>query len=138
MTRPGILHITTYLQGGAGRAICDLAVDQHRAGRPVMVVTSRTPVPGYENYAEYVTRLRSSGVRLLQVDSTFTRDFAANLAVVRMLRDVFDLGTIGVIHAHAGTPALIGLVLASRAPQRIPVIQTMHGWGMNKTAEQAS
>ncbi len=138
MTRPGIVHITTYLQGGAGRAICDLALGQHRAGRPVTVVTSRTPAPGYGNYPEYVTRLRGSGVRLLQIDSTFTRDFAANLAVVRTLRDVLDLGTIGVIHAHAGTPALIALVLASRAPQRIPVIQTMHGWGTNKSPEQAS
>jgi glycosyltransferase involved in cell wall biosynthesis len=31
---------------------------------------------------------------------------------------------------------MIGLILASRMPRRVPVVQTMHGWGIRKTAEQ--
>jgi len=43
-----------------------------------------------------------------------------------------------LIHAHAGTPAVIALAIAARARPRIPVVQTMHGWGSNKTPEQAA
>ena len=69
-----ILHVTTYLQGGAGRAITDLALAQHARGDAVMVVATRDAAgPGYGNYEEYVGRLDASGVPLRLVDSTFTR-----------------------------------------------------------------
>ncbi len=138
MSTNGLLHLTTFLQGGAGRAICDLALGQRAAGRPVTVVTSRTGAPGYGNYPEYLARIRAAGIPLHEIDSTFQRDFTANLAVVRTLRERIDMATIDVVHAHAGTPAVIGMVLASRFHQRIPVVQTMHGWGTNKTPEQAA
>lgn len=131
-----ILHLCSFLQGGAGSIIVTLATAQHAAGHHVTVVTSASGVPGYGNYQHHVDALRSYGVEVLQLDSLFHRDLADNLAVVRALlgRGLHDLD---LVHAHAAVPSLIGLVLAGRCHHSVPVIQTMHGWGLNKTAAQA-
>jgi len=42
-----IVHLTTFLQGGAGRAIADLACAQHEAAHRVVVVASATGEGGY-------------------------------------------------------------------------------------------
>ncbi len=60
MTR--VLHITTFLQGGAGRNITDLALAQHRGGYDVLVVADAGGVAGYSSYAEYVSELDAAGV----------------------------------------------------------------------------
>ena len=63
-----ILHLATFLQGGAGRVIVDLALQQHAAGDDITVVTSNTGAPGYGNYPAYVSELAGAGVRLQQVE----------------------------------------------------------------------
>jgi glycosyltransferase involved in cell wall biosynthesis len=136
-----ILHLTTYLQGGAGRAITDLACAQHDLGHRVTVVASEHAVAGYGNYAEYLERLRASGVELVLADSLFTRDLRLNLEVVDRLRSMTPFSgslDVDVIHAHAAVPALIGRLLAGHSSRRIPIVQTQHGWGITKTAEQAA
>jgi glycosyltransferase involved in cell wall biosynthesis len=138
MTRRGILHLATFLQGGAGRAITDLACAQRRLGHDVIVVTSETGDAGYGNYAEYLNELRREGVTLYLCDSLFTRDLALNLRVLEMLRARIDIDHIDVIHAHGAIPALVGRLFAGHATQHIPVVQTQHGWGTNKTREQAA
>ena len=136
-----ILHLATFLQGGAGRAIADLACGQRAAGHDVVVATSASGAPGYDNYPEYLERLVREGVAVRQSDSLFTRDLTLNLRVVDALRDLvgppFAGRRIEVIHAHAATPAVIGRLLAGHAAHRIPVVQTQHGWGTRKTPEQA-
>jgi L-malate glycosyltransferase len=148
MDRLEILHLTTFLQGGAGRAIVDLACAQHDAGHRVTVVTSQTGQGEFANYPEYLERLRAAGVRLHAWDSLFTRDLTLNMRVVDMLEEsgpgvlLPDDGTKTrpgfVVHAHAAVPAFIGQRFAERMGQRIPIVQTQHGWGINKTAEQAA
>lgn len=49
-----ILHLTTFLQGGAGRVVTDLALEQQRAGHDVRVITSATGLNGYCNYDGYI------------------------------------------------------------------------------------
>jgi glycosyltransferase involved in cell wall biosynthesis len=132
-----ILHLTTFLQGGAGRAIADLASAQRAAGRDVMVATSATGVPGYDNYPEYLARLAREGVPVRQIESLFARDVASNLRAVEALRDLVAPPRVELMHAHAATPAVIGRLLAGHAPHRIPIVQTQHGWGTRKTPEQA-
>jgi L-malate glycosyltransferase len=133
-----ILHITTFLQGGAGRIISDLACAQHRAGHAVAVVTSKTGENGYCNYPHWIDNLKSTGVLLLQVDSTFKRDVSLNIAAFKAIRDAMDWNNLSIVHSHAAIPSLISLLLSSRAKQRIPVLQTMHGWGITKSADQAA
>ena len=133
-----ILHLTTYLQGGAGRCVVDLASAQQSAGQRVIVVTSATNHAGYGNYPEYVAALRAAGVAVYLIDSLFTRDSRLQLEVAQALSRILPPGEVTLLHAHAANPALIGLLFASRAPRPTPVIQTMHGWGTQKSSEQAA
>lgn len=131
-----ILHLTTYLQGGAGRIIADLACGQRGAGHRVTVVTSACDEPGYCNYPGWIAALKTADVRLLQVDSLFKRETARLVAAFASLREVLDMSDVSIVHAHAAMPALVGMLLASRARRRVPVIQTVHGWGIAKTSDQ--
>ena len=134
----GILHLTTYLQGGAGRAITDLACAQRAAGHRVTVVTSQTATGEFGNYPEYLAHLRDSGVTLHTYDSLFARDLGFNMRVVDSLCRVLDATAVDLIHAHAAVPAFIGRLYGKRIGRWMPVVQTQHGWGINKTAAQAS
>jgi glycosyltransferase involved in cell wall biosynthesis len=138
MTGLGILHLTTFLQGGAGRAIADLACAQHAAGHRVTVVTSETGSGEFGNYPEYLGRLRAAGVTVHACDSLFARDAGLNMRVVETLRRDVAVNGIDVVHAHAAVPAFIGMTFVRDAERSIPVIQTQHGWGINKTAQQAA
>lgn len=130
-----IVHLTTFLQGGAGRAVTLLACAQRRAGHDVVVVTSHTPAPGYENYPEYLDTIAAAGVRLIQVDSLFKRDDALNRAALDQTRAALQGQRPQLVHAHAAVPARIGLGLASGGCQ---VVQTMHGWSRHKTPDQVA
>ena len=134
--QPSIVHLTTFLQGGAGRAITDLACAQHARGWEVMVVSSPTGEGAYGNYPHYLERLRSHGVPVLLEDSLFKRDAALNQRVVDRLLSVTNPDTVDIVHAHAATPARAGLQFAAHGTQIPAVIQTQHGWGTNKTPQQ--
>lgn len=134
-----ILHLASFLQGGAGRVIADLALEQHRGGHDVRVVTSETAVPGYGNYEAYLEELEDGGVPVRQVDSLFHRQHAANLAVVRALDNSYGAGRDPhVIHCHAAVPAMIGLLFAGARRASIATLQTMHGWGQVKSGDQVA
>ncbi len=132
-----IAHLTTFLQGGAGRAIVDLALAQREAGHDVLVLTSDRGQPGYGNYPHYLERLRAAGVPLRVEDSLFTRDQTLNLQALACLRTDRPRGTLDVVHAHAGTPARIARLYAGAEDSGVAVVQTQHGWGVAKTPEQA-
>jgi L-malate glycosyltransferase len=131
-----ILHITSYLQGGAGRIIVDLASSQAAAGHKVTVVTTGTPVDDYGNYPQWVERLEAECVSLRFVDSTFTRSIPLNISAFRQIYESIDCRSISFIHAHAAIPSLIALLIRARERRPLPIIQTMHGWGISKNAEQ--
>lgn len=129
-----VLHLATYLQGGAGRAITDLALDQRRAGYRVIVVASRKPEPGFENYPAYIERLEADGVEVDLVDSLFKRDTGLNAAAATHALWLLAGVAPSVIHAHAAVPARIGLAVRERfgAEPVCPVVHTMHGWSRRK------
>jgi glycosyltransferase involved in cell wall biosynthesis len=132
-----ILHLTTFLQGGAGRAITALAVCQRRSGHQVTVVASVSGPAGYGNYEEYIRHLAAADVRVRLVDSMFARDHASNLAVVRALQEMYaPSSALDVIHAHAAIPSLVALTFGASRQDPPVILQTMHGWGVRKAAEQ--
>lgn len=133
-----ILHLTTFLQGGAGLAITSLAASQACEGHDVTVVTSRTEVPGYGNYPAYLETLIDSRVRLRQVDSLFDRRPEAHAPVERCIDELGGAGAFDVLHAHAAVPGALARDAVSRAGRRVPVLQTMHGWGTAKDASQTA
>jgi glycosyltransferase involved in cell wall biosynthesis len=136
--RLSIIHLTTYLQGGAGRAIVDLACAQHRAGHDVLVVTSNTADAGYGNYPQHLDALRRARVPLLIEDSLFKRDGDLNRRVLTRLLNHCHPDDVDLVHAHAATPARIGRLFAGHASKHVPVVQTQHGWGISKTPQQAA
>jgi glycosyltransferase involved in cell wall biosynthesis len=132
-----VLHLTTFLQGGAGLVIAEMAAAQRAAGHDVVVVTSATPEPGYGNYPGHLETLGRAGVELYLVDSLFKREIGENLNVVTFLAgEGGGAARFDIVHAHAAVPAVIGMILASRSGRRAPVLQTMHGWGTAKTVAQ--
>jgi hypothetical protein len=120
-TPRSIVHLSTFLQGGAGRAITDLACAQRHAGDSVLVVVSRTGEPGYDSYPHYLAELEAAGVPVLLEDSLFKRDQAANRRVLERLCEVRPPGTVDLVHAHAGVPARIGRCYAERSSRRVVV-----------------
>lgn len=133
-----ITHLTPFLQDDAGRVITDLAVGQRAMGYQVTVVSSRTGVPGYANGQTHLDRLDASGVTTYLADSLFVRDYAANLAVVRLLGDVVGQHDgPDVLHAHGIAASMIALMYAGRRRRPIGLVHTMHAWHVNKPAAQA-
>ena len=134
-----ILHLTTSLQGGAGRIIVELAREQQRQGHEVMVVASRRAAPGYGNCQEYLDILSSLGMPVMLVSSTFDRTHLRTVAAATAIDRLIPTGREPeVIHSHGAVPSLIGLLLAGVRRIPVGVMQTMHGWGRTKTADQAS
>jgi len=133
-----ILHLATFLQGGAGRVIADLATAQRAAGHDVTVVASRTGAQGYSNYDAYLNQLEQGGVSVRLVDSLFARDHLQNLQVVRALDHLFPAGAEpAIVHTHAAIPSLIAMIYGGGRRAAPAIVQTMHGWGVPKTAQQA-
>ena len=131
-----ILHLTTYLQGGAGRIIYDLALEQKRLGHTVSLATSKTEYPGYCNYPEYLDGLRSAGIPFRLVDSFFKRDGGSFAEAKKQVSELIKRERPNIIHCHASMPALAALESICDLGQEIPILQTMQGWGTNKTEEQ--
>ena len=130
-----ILHVTTFLQGGAGRVIADLAIQQEQAGHEAIVVSDSGGEAGYASYPEYVQALAAAGVETHTTRSTFTRDVALNVDAAGHLRRLIGNRHIDVIHAHAAIPAMLARLAMGSRPTHIVV--TMHGWGIAKSVEQA-
>ena len=134
-----ILHVTTFLQGGAGRAITALAVAQRRAGHDVRVVSDAGGEPGYATYPEYQQTLRAAAIDVTAVRSTFKRDPALNASAAEDLRHLAAMWPPDVVHVHAAVPSVVvRLANICGTAGSAPLIHTMHGWGTAKTAEQAA
>src|SRR6185436_10386434 len=139
--RVKIVHLATYLQGGAGRIIVDLVTSQHHAGHNVSVVVSNTgaPVAGWANSDAYLDELARTGIPVQRVDSMFSRDQADNLAVVRALCAQFAPGhEPDVAHTHAAIPSLVALLFAGARRVPLAIVQSMHGWNSSKTPGQVA
>lgn len=131
-----ILHITTFLQGGAGKIIKDLAIFQKKKGNNVFIICNDMEESGYINYTEYTEKLKQMDISVYKINSTFKRDIYLNMNAVSFVRSIIKDKNIDIIHAHAAVPAFIGINARLGIEKYIPVIETMHGWGTNKRIEQ--
>lgn len=127
-----ILHITTYVQGGAGKIIRDLALEQRKLGHRVIVVMNEKEEEGYENYIEYINDFQKNNIEFYKINSTFKRDIYLNIIAADFVKKIIKENNIDIIHSHATTPSIIGIIAKSNEKKYIPIIQTMHGWGINK------
>ena len=131
-----LLHISTFLQGGAGKVIADLAVKEKNKGNSVWVVCTEQSVENYSNYPAHIDQLKDENIPVIFLESTFNRKLANIRFVSNQLVEIIKKYGIDIIHSHAGTPSLIAMISATKTGKKIPVIQTMHGWGIFKTKLQ--
>jgi glycosyltransferase involved in cell wall biosynthesis len=129
-----ILHATTFLNGGAGNVLVDLALLQAEAGHQVWVIANKSEFDGHSHYQEQINRLRDASVPFETFDSLFKRDLVLNCKAVLELRARFSRSAqFNIVHAHASVPAKICKQAFTDQHPKPFSIQTMHGWGLNKT-----
>ena len=136
MTGRNILHLTTFLQGGAGKVVSDLAKRSKAKGGVATVGYTKESVKGYCNYPSHLESLKEAKIKQLELPSTFDRNPAKIAESAKYLLDRFKESPPDLIHCHAANPSRIALEFRKLANLRIPIIQTMHGWGIYKTLEQ--
>lgn len=133
-----IIHLTTFLQGGAGKLICELIAHQQVCDYQILCVCNNEGYPGYQNYPEYEQVLNELNVPLLKLPGLFKRGVQEQEGAVQALLNALqNPNAIKLIHAHAAIPAEVAMQFRSRLDLCFPVIATMHGWGTNKTVQQA-
>jgi glycosyltransferase involved in cell wall biosynthesis len=131
-----ILHISTFLQGGAGKVIVDLSVKEKRRGNNIRVVCTPKSVGDYSNYPDYIEKLTEEKIPVHYLESTFNRNLKNITSAADQLIQIIQEFEIDIIHSHAGTPSLIAMISVSKAGRKMAVIQTMHGWGIFKSKSQ--
>ena len=131
-----ILHLTTFLQGGAGKVVLDLAKRSKVKCGVATVGYTKKSVKGYCNYPTHLESLKEAKIKQLELPSTFDRNPSKITESAKYLLDRFQESPPDLIHCHAATPSRIALEIRKLANLRIPVIQTMHGWGIYKTPNQ--
>ena len=131
-----ILYITTFLQGGAGKILVDLAIVAMQQGHSVCVACTKNSVDGYGNYPEHLETLRHNHITVIFLDSTFSRESEKNQQASRTLHSSMIKQSPNLIHSNSSIPSMVALDATSRLRKKIPIIQTMQGWGIFKTQEQ--
>lgn len=134
-----ILHTITFLTGGAGRVLVDLAKFQKESGQDVSVIANKTEFEGYCHYGEYLNILNECNIEIILVDSVFKRDERLNSLAVKSLELLFvSREQPDVIHAHSAIPAMVVMNSFSGHEKGLSnpsCIMTMHGWGLAKTKD---
>ena len=128
-----ILHLTSFVQGGAGLALTELALGQRRTGHAVTIVTSSTPAASGANVPELLARLALGGVDVHLVDSLAARQTGPNADVVQFIHD--HLGTAAafdVLHTHGTVPSVIAIAASRKVTSRVPILQTTHEWRVGR------
>ena len=136
MTNTKILHLTTYLQGGAGKVVLDLAKRSKAKGVAVTVGFTKKSVKGYCNYPKHIDALKKEQINQIELPTTFDRNPVKITDSAKLLLERFQENPPDLIHCHAANASRIALEFRRLANLEIPIIQTMHGWGIYKTPEQ--
>ena len=131
-----ILHISTFLQGGAGKVLIDLSEHELRNGNQIWSAFTQEAVGDYANYPKYLEKINSLKIPVIPLKSTFSRELESISASSIQLANFLIKTRPDIIHCHAATPSLISMLAVKEANEHIPIIQTMHGWGIFKNSKQ--
>ena len=114
----------------------DLAKGALAKGHEVTIACTKQSVDGYGNYPEQIKNLKDLRVPVVFLNSTFSRDQKKNLRAAETLQSEIVNNCPDLIHSHSSIPSLVAMKATSEIENKIPIIQTMHGWGIYKTKEQ--
>lgn len=116
--------------------VVDLAKGALAKGHEVTIACTKQSVDGYGNYPEHIKNLKDLKIPLVFLNSTFSRDQKKNLRAAETLQSEIVHKCPDLIHSHSSIPSLVAMKATSEIENKIPIIQTMHGWGIYKTKEQ--
>jgi len=116
--------------------VVDLARNSKARGDQVWVACTKNGVGDYSNYQNHLDELKSLQIPILYLESTFSREHQSVYKTAIELRNYIRKLEIELVHSHAANPSLISLIATSARQRKIPVLQTMHGWGIYKSIEQ--
>lgn len=129
-----ILHLTTFLQGGAGRIVADLACRQREGGWDPVVACASDPVDGCGHYQGWLDQLADHRIPVVPLACTFRRSPTHQGNALATLERAGLHEHLAVVHAHAAVPASVALRLRGRPP----ILATMHGWNAEKSMAHAT
>lgn len=101
-----------------------------------MVACTEEAVGDYHNYSEHIEKLKELKIPLIFPGSLFSRDNESNLITAQNLGKKLGKAAPDIIHSHAATPSRVAKIYSHLISQRVPIIQTMHGWGCYKSPSQ--
>ena len=104
----------------------------------VSVGFTKKSVEGYSNYPSHIESCQDAKIKQVELPSTFDRNPAKITESAKFLLERFQENPPDLIHCHAANPSRIALEFRKLANIQIPIIQTMHGWGIYKTPKQES
>ena len=134
-----ILHATTFVTGGAGRVLVDLAKFQKDSGHDVTVIANKKEYDGYCHYYSYLKILSDCNIKTILVDSVFKRDERLNALAAKSLESLFvNRKQPDIIHAHSAIPAMVAMNSISgheKGQSNPSCVITMHGWGLAQTKD---
>jgi len=103
LTNTKILHLTTYLQGGAGKVVLDLAKRSKAKGGVATVGYTKKSVKGYCNYPKHIDSLKKEQINQIELPTTFDRNPLTISDSAKLLLERFQKKPPDLIHCHAQT-----------------------------------
>ena len=102
----------------------------------VTIACTKNNIGDYGNYESHIQQTKKEEIPLFFLNSTFSRELPLNLRAVKQLIKQNFFKDIDLIHCHASIPSLVSIIAASSTSKKIPILQTMHGWGIYKNQPQ--
>ena len=116
--------------------VVDLARAALERNHSVCVACTQESVDGYGNYPEHLEALAQMQIQVVFLDSTFSREPTKNLQASKALLAQMINRCPDLIHSHSSIPSMVSMDAIAGLKKKIPIVQTMHGWGIFKTEEQ--
>ena len=102
------------------------------------VLTSEETKDEYFNFAEYIEKIESIGIGLFFSQSFLLRDKISNQKSVKFLCSFLRNFKFDIIHTHTAHCSKLCMIALKELGLKIPILQTVHGWGTLKNKEQES
>lgn len=134
-----ILHLSTVVSGRAGRMLVDLIRHQVAGGDDVTVMTASMTAEGGPSDGQVLEAIRQHGAHVRIVDALGATDRAGLVTAAGAICSRYGAGSEPhVIHTHSTHASFVALLFAGTRRQPIGLVQTMHGWGVIRAADQVA
>jgi glycosyltransferase involved in cell wall biosynthesis len=125
-----ILQILPFLHLGAGRGVLSLSKKLVKRGHRVVIVGSGK-VRNFAPDQALIAEAENSGIKYYELN-VFARSPIRVFQAAKVIAQIIMADGINIIHAHAGIPTLVGVLARRFSKRALPILSTVHGWGLRK------